>query len=175
MVQTGGVGQDGQVEVCAHHRGQAQDTIGQLGETGQAPADDVPDALGNSHVLDRETRRPTPIPPVDDAGLGEMTEDLPHEEGIALRLLVDRPGELHVLLVQHVPGRLLHVGGDARGIKAEERHALHATVPAKTKGPNGTLVGTLTMWEKTTASTAACSRGTATAQRTPSEARLYRT
>src|SRR6476646_10218710 len=48
-------------------------------------------------------------------------------------------------------------------------------MPANTNGPNGTWAGVVTMWEMATARMAACRRGTATAQRTPSDARLYRT
>ena len=47
---------------------------------------------------------------MDGARLGQMAEHLADEERVALRLLVDGPGQLQVFVVQGVPRRLLHEG-----------------------------------------------------------------
>jgi hypothetical protein len=78
------------------------------GRAGHAPADHLPDALGDPERLDRNTGAPATLAALDGAGLGQMAQHLAHEERVALGLLVDGLSQQQLLIGQGVAGRLLH-------------------------------------------------------------------
>ncbi len=60
-----------------------------------------------------------------------MADDLPHEEGVALGLLVDGADQGPFLLVQVMAGGLFHHGQHLALVEAGEGEALHRLVPAQ--------------------------------------------
>jgi hypothetical protein len=131
LVEAGGGSHDGEVEFGADHSGDAQHPVGGLGEARQPSADHVTDALGNPDVANIETGGPAAAVALDCAGLRQVPQHLPHEEGVALGLLVDGPGQAEVIVVQGVSSRFFHEGGDAGGVEAQEGEPFHVALPAK--------------------------------------------
>jgi hypothetical protein len=105
LVEIPGSPDDGGFELWPDDRRHPQGLVGGVRETGQAPADDFPDPFGNDDLVDRETRAPPAVPPSDATRFGEVADDLPHEEGIALRFSVNDPGQGEAFVVQVVTSR----------------------------------------------------------------------
>ncbi len=142
-VPVDGGGQDGGVEGGSYHGGGPQQLVGGLVEAGQAPADDLPDPLGQADLLDEA---PVALPPAlplhQGTGLDEVDEDLTDEERVALRLARDHLGELgHPLRVDLATGRLGQEVRDLVLVQPDEVDALDAGLAAQVGQRGGEGVG----------------------------------
>ncbi len=92
--QPGGGGDDVEAEGTFESAGGAEEGGGPLREPGQPPLDDLPHALGDAQLGHRDQRRPLPVGALLDLPLvDEVAEHLADEEGVAVGLGGDDPGE----------------------------------------------------------------------------------
>src|SRR2546422_5544506 len=122
---------DGQLKFQADHGGDSESLVGLLRQVREAPAYYFSDAFGDAHLFDAESAGPVALRPLQRSRLGQMTENLPDEEWVALRFLVEGSGQNHVLVVQRMTRRLLHERGYSGGVESSERQALHYPVPTQ--------------------------------------------
>ncbi len=126
LVSCGGRGQEVEVEVAPDDRGNAEHIASRPAETSDAGADDRAQALRQGEIDLRLTGHPTARGVLDDgSGLGELAEDLGHEERVAVGLLVDAVGEGHARLVEFVTGGGLHERHHVGVVEAFERECAH--------------------------------------------------
>jgi hypothetical protein len=84
--------QEADLEIGPQHGRRAQHPVGGLRQTGEAPPHHVARPLGDAQLA--PLRHPAALPADDGAGLGQVADDLPDEEGVALGLVVDGPGQV---------------------------------------------------------------------------------
>ena len=80
--------------------------------------DHLADALGDADVGGVEVGGPGPVPLDDGARLGQVAEDLAHEERVARRLLPHGPGQCPARFVELVGGGEGQELDDARLVQA---------------------------------------------------------
>ena len=86
--------------------------------------DHLPHAVRQGHPVGAVLRHPPSRGvQVDGPGLGEVAQDLAHEEGVAVGLPVQRMGEVDGGLVEGVPGGRLHQGHDPGVVEAGQLDA----------------------------------------------------
>ena len=120
-----------EVEVGTDHRRDREDLVGVVGQAAQAATDHVAHPFGDGDLVDVEVARPAPVALEDGARLDEAAQHLADEEGVALGLGPDGPGELFGALVEVVAGGGLEHGGHAVGVEALDGDALHAGLAAE--------------------------------------------
>lgn len=129
--QSGGPTQDARLELGPDDGRHGQHVVGLVGEPGEPAAHDVPDAFGDTEVLDGRGRHPAAAVLFHRPGFGQVAEDLTDEERVAFGLGVDGAGEGFVFAVEIVTGGLLDVADDGGGVEAGQRAPLHAGLAAK--------------------------------------------
>ena len=125
------VAQHGQVEVAADDRGHGQGALGGLGQAGDAAPDDLAHADGNAQVGDVADIGPAAVLFKHGARLGEVAQELAHEEGAAVGLAVHGMGEGDTAVAQVVTGHGLEERRDVDVLEAAQCDARDARFPAQ--------------------------------------------
>ncbi len=132
LAQTRGGTENGQIELEADDGRQTQDAVGLRREPGEPAPDHVPNPFGDAQVFNGKRDDPPAVAAVDATGLCQVANDLDHEEGVALGLLVDGGGEEGGrFLVEVVARRLLDEGQHPGLVEAREGQAFESGQPAK--------------------------------------------
>ena len=127
LVDGGDAGEHVDVELAPDDGRGAQQTLGVGAEPGDAPADDLVDALRQLERGQARRRRPAPrAVALDRARLGEVPDHLAEEERVAAGLAVELVGERGAAVVERVAGRGLEQGLGLLRAQAREREALDA-------------------------------------------------
>src|SRR5262249_49740204 len=79
-------------ELASDHRGDGENPRALLVETREPPPAYLPNALGEAHLLDSHDTRRAAVA-IENTLVGEVTNDLLHEERVPFRLAGDRAGE----------------------------------------------------------------------------------
>ena len=120
------------VELTADHRGHRQGLFGCFAQASYPVGYDLPHAGGEAQVLEIGRQHPATIVALEEGSrLGQVADDLHHEEGVAARLPAKRMSEAHALVGHVVSGRRFEQVDDLDVFEAQEIEALDTGFPTQ--------------------------------------------